>query len=136
MLRWGFVGSAIILASFVIGIPFGAIGVATSYTIAIYAILFPCLWYAGRPIGLKTSDIAAAIWRPFVAAVSAGFLAWYVSSLIGATLGACGGVLLSLLVVIGVYVLLMLSLYGSAAPFVEIGHLISRRQSRESNDSS
>ena len=76
MLRWGLIGSPIIVLSFVFGLPFGAFGVALAYSIAIYLITGPSLAYAGRPIGLKLWSVVLAVWRPFVSAVIGAILAW------------------------------------------------------------
>ena len=58
--KWGIIGGATSVASFVIGLPFGAVGVATAYAAAEY-IRTPFLWrYATRqgPVGIK--DVLAA----------------------------------------------------------------------------
>jgi polysaccharide transporter, PST family len=44
LFRLGTFGAIITVASFIIGLPWGAIGVATSYTIANYVALLPLIW--------------------------------------------------------------------------------------------
>ena len=54
MLLWGFIGTSIAVASFIIGLPHGALGVAAAYTIADLGLRSPLLfWYVGRkgPVG-------------------------------------------------------------------------------------
>ncbi len=81
--RWGLVGSAAIVTSFFVGIPFGAVGVASCYAVVTYLILGPCLWYAGKPIGLKLGLIVSVVWKLFVSAVVAGLVCRYIVGVIG-----------------------------------------------------
>src|SRR5258708_26287956 len=49
MFKWGLTGSSIIIAGIIVGLPWGAIGVATSYSITILFIATPLLfWFVGR----------------------------------------------------------------------------------------
>ncbi|MCZ6638111.1 MAG: lipopolysaccharide biosynthesis protein [Alphaproteobacteria bacterium] len=49
MLRWGAISVPITLASFLVGLPFGAVGVAAAYALGGLFILVPMLfWYVGR----------------------------------------------------------------------------------------
>jgi len=61
MLRWGIFSSIAIVASFIIGLHWGVLGLAWSYTAAITFIITPALWYwVGRrgPVGF--GDLAGA----------------------------------------------------------------------------
>jgi PST family polysaccharide transporter len=54
MLRWGFVSSIAVVASFIIGLHWGILGLAWSYTAVTIVIITPTLWYwVGRrgPVG-------------------------------------------------------------------------------------
>ncbi len=73
--RWGIVGSACMVVFFIAGIPFGAVGVAAGYTISLYLLTFPALWYAGRPVGLTVKDIWDSIWKYYAASIAAGMAA-------------------------------------------------------------
>ncbi len=136
MLRWGLVGSTVIVISFLIGIPFGAMGVALCYTIATYLIVGPCLWYAGKPIGLSFLHIISTVWKPFVAAVTAGLLCWYIlkaihfnSMLLVKTI--VGFVLLSV-----VYVCLTIMLHRGMTPLLQFYDLFHHIRSRNAQGQS
>ncbi len=58
MFRWGLVGSLLMNASFVIGLPWGPIGVARSYAIVTYLVVVPLAnWYAGSEGHVTTKDL-------------------------------------------------------------------------------
>lgn len=68
----GTVNSIIIIISFIIGLPWGAIGVAVAYTIANYVLLVPTLWYCFRQTPVSIIDFFSAISRPVVASLCMG----------------------------------------------------------------
>lgn len=70
MRNWGIVSSALFVGSFLIGLPYGPLGVASCY-IAVGCLQGPLVWWAaGRsgPVGLPT--ILRIVW-PFAAAAAA-----------------------------------------------------------------
>jgi PST family polysaccharide transporter len=76
----GTINSIIIVISFILGLPWGAIGVATAYTIATYVILVPTLWYCYRQSPISSTDFFSAISRPVTAGIIMGFVIFGVHS--------------------------------------------------------
>jgi PST family polysaccharide transporter len=67
--RWGIIGSTISIISFVIGLKWGAFGVAASYSIVGLLVTTPVLfWFVGREGPVKTIDFYKAM--AFPAAIS------------------------------------------------------------------
>ncbi len=65
--HWGLIGSAMSVASFVIGLPHGPVGVAAAYAISGLAIRTPFLvWYVGRRGPVSAKDILQASLRPWL----------------------------------------------------------------------
>lgn len=64
MARWGALFALVYCASFVVGLPWGARGVAVAYTVAVYVLALPGMWAALRfaPVGL--GDVARTVLRP------------------------------------------------------------------------
>lgn len=60
-LRWGFVGSLIIVVGFLVGLPYGAFGVAVAYAVVSWVIIVPCMWYAGGSAGIRIGEIFTAV---------------------------------------------------------------------------
>jgi PST family polysaccharide transporter len=71
-LKWGILSSIVAVFSFVVGLPWGAMGVATAYTIANYVILGPTLWYYLRRSPISITDFFSAILRPMMASLCMG----------------------------------------------------------------
>ena len=77
MARWTIVEALLIGVAVMIGLPFGAVGVAWGYSAAMGILCISGLWYAGRPVGLTLADTMSALWRPAAAALIAAWLCWY-----------------------------------------------------------
>lgn len=68
----GTVNAVLISVSFLVGLPWGAKGVATSYAIFNYLILVPNVHYAFRGTQLKVNDFIRAICKPLSASTIMG----------------------------------------------------------------
>lgn len=69
LFKVGLFNSCIIVLSFVIGIRWGALGVACAYCAANYLTLFPSLWYSCRRAPVSVTDFLQAISRPAIASL-------------------------------------------------------------------
>jgi PST family polysaccharide transporter len=68
MLRWGFISGPLTIASIVVGLPWGALGVAASYAITRVVLTDPLLfWFVGRQGPVRTRDFYRTI-APFTLA--------------------------------------------------------------------
>jgi len=79
-LTWGIINSIFISISFILGLPWGAIGVAAAYTIVSYVLLAPTLWYCFRQTPIAIADFFSAIFRPVIASIIMGFVIFTVRS--------------------------------------------------------
>jgi PST family polysaccharide transporter len=71
MLRWGLCGGGLAVLSIIVGLPWGAVGVAASYGISGLVLRAPLLyWYVGRRGPVRTRDIYRAM-APAAAASAA-----------------------------------------------------------------
>jgi PST family polysaccharide transporter len=77
--RWGIISFITTALFFVIGLPFGAEGIAVAYVATFYVLILPCLLYAGHPINLKTGAIFSTLWRFFVSAIGTFLLCWLIT---------------------------------------------------------
>lgn len=68
-LRWNIVASIITILAFIIALPYGAFAMGIAYSVKTYLLLFPGIWYAGRPIQMKVGKIASSIWPYLLSAV-------------------------------------------------------------------
>lgn len=73
-LRWGFIEFTVTVLLFLVGLPWGPVGVAVAWTTAFWLLMVPSIWYAGRPVGLKVGTLLGVIWKYIIASVSAGLM--------------------------------------------------------------
>lgn len=102
ILKFGIFNSSFIVLSFVVGVRWGAIGVAAAYAIANYVILFPSLWYCFRGTPITVSAFMRAIARPTIASLVMALMLLLANFLLGNQPD---------IVVIGVSLLIGLSVY-------------------------
>jgi PST family polysaccharide transporter len=75
MFRWGLMGSALSVASFVAGIPWGPVGIAVAYAVSGVLVRLPTVgWYVTRSGPVRARDLAGFA-APFVPAAVAATLA-------------------------------------------------------------
>lgn len=75
LLQWGFISGPIIMGAILVGLPWGATGVAASYAIARVCIVDPLLyWFVGRSGPVRTIDFYKTM-APFVLASICALLA-------------------------------------------------------------
>jgi len=75
LLRYGLVSGPITVLSFLIGVQWGAIGVAYAFSIA-FCVLYICLIpYACHQTPVKPRDFVSSIWRPLFGAITAAVFA-------------------------------------------------------------
>ena len=82
MFRWSLVSTAAVVGSFVLGLRWGAEGVAAAYAVCTILLAYPNIAIPGRLIGLTVSEFARAVGRIAGSAITAGAIAWGVSVLI------------------------------------------------------
>ncbi|AFY81401.1 MOP flippase family protein [Oscillatoria acuminata] len=66
MLRWGIFAGTLVMLAFVIGLQWGIIGVAASYTVASLILTYPGFAIPFRLIQLSIIDYLSVVWRPFL----------------------------------------------------------------------
>jgi O-antigen/teichoic acid export membrane protein len=83
-LRWGILTSASTIAGFIIGVHWGAVGVAAAMSIVTCCLTLgpPGIAYCYRQSPLKMTDILAALWRPLAAATGAALSLYLTANLI------------------------------------------------------
>ncbi len=69
--RWGLLEVACTVTLFLLALHWGPSGIALAWTTSYFLLIFPGLWYAGKPIGLGIGTVFATVWRFFAASVAA-----------------------------------------------------------------
>jgi O-antigen/teichoic acid export membrane protein len=129
-LRWGVLECILTTVSFVIGLSFGASGVAIAYTASFYVLAGPCLLYAGRPINLKLSSLISATWKYFASALTAGLVSFFLLysfqsiSQIFIPLNILLRLIVSSVICLSIYLLLIIVLYRGFKPISQFFSLL------------
>jgi PST family polysaccharide transporter len=103
LLRWGVFASACIVAAIVVGLPYGAVGVALCYSIAVVALAWPCMDLAIRGTAISMSDLARSVRRPVFATAVAGAACLVTKAVTGGGLPAWGTAMVCLAVMAVTY---------------------------------
>jgi O-antigen/teichoic acid export membrane protein len=96
-LRLGLWNAVITVAGFLIGIRWGAVGVAVSYGIVNYAMLYPLLRYSFKDSPVQVGDFFGSIVKPSVSSLIAGVITFFIKL----NLPALGDFLILLLCTLG-----------------------------------
>jgi polysaccharide transporter, PST family len=128
--RWGLIEFLVTGLLFVVALPWGPVGIATMWSVSLWLLTLPAIWYAGRPIKLRMAPIVGAIWK-FVVAAS---VAAAVTALVAAALPSLAeasdavGALTRLLKVSALfalfYAIAVVGLHRSFAPLSKIVDLL------------
>lgn len=98
-LWWTIGAGLLIVLSFVLGLPWGILGVSASYAIMCVLLTYPALAIPFRLIGLRVRDLGGVLWRP--AACSLVMYAVVAGTVLWSPPGVPGWLTLSLLVPLG-----------------------------------
>jgi PST family polysaccharide transporter len=128
--RWGIIASIITIISFLIGLPFGPLGVAIAYTAVFHILMGPGLWYAGKQINLKLYSVFSAIWKYYLSAVGSGLLCWFIlysfssTSNIFVELNIFIRLSSSFILCVSIYLILIIALYQNTKPISQFISLL------------
>jgi PST family polysaccharide transporter len=81
-MKWGLFATGVQFAALFCGLPFGPMGVAVAYVVAMFVLFVPAIAYAGRPLEIGAMDVIAAVWRQMLAALLAAGAALFAASTI------------------------------------------------------
>ncbi len=134
--RWGLIDMVVTALFLVIGLHWGAEGIAAAWVIAYWVIVLPALWYAGRPIQLGISPMLGVAWRYVLASAIAGGGAFAVARNIPSLLAASGTVgAMSRLATVSLlfttlYLGAVILLHGGCRPIYQVVGLLREMTSR------
>jgi O-antigen/teichoic acid export membrane protein len=128
--RWGLLEFVCTASLFLLTLRWGPSGIAFAWTASYFVLMFPGLWYAGKPIGLSIGPMLAVIWKFFAASVLAGGVTVLIFKAIPyfATVSGSPGALVRMvavsLVFFGLYLVAVVALHGGFRPLKETAGLI------------
>lgn len=126
---WGTSYAFVIVLSFILGLPWGAKGIATSYAIANYILIYPSLYYCFRGTPIKIIDFFLAIYRPMLAALIMGLGCYYLNNYL-AQFGGNLILALNIAVSAGLYLIALVIISGGIGElreYFEYGRLVFQK---------
>ena len=78
--RWAIVEFVVTCTLFVLCLRWGPIGVACAWSISLWVLLVPAIWYAGKRISLSVRLVLSKVWRFIAASLMAGSVAFLIES--------------------------------------------------------
>jgi PST family polysaccharide transporter len=128
MFRWGLVSSTTVILAFVVGVHWGARGVAISW--AIWAVLqaVPSISIAGRLVNVSVRDVARSVAGVSAAAALMGIALWLVETSLPGGVGAPAQLAIGIAVGAVVYPLVLYPI--ARQPFEEVRQLLAERRHR------
>lgn len=123
-LRWGLLSSVVQLAALAAGLPFGLMGVATSYTVAMYILFVPAITYAGAPLGIGARDVFRVIGPQCISAVVTTAFGFWLRLVIPTGLGGMARIALLLAACAGLYLFLAVVVFKIVRPLKLVFSLV------------
>ena len=121
-LRSNIVCTIVTVVAFIIGLQYGAKGIAVGYIISLFILVGPVLSYAGKPIQLKISFILLEVWKNVLSSIISGLISWYIlfsfsyTSNMYTNLNIVNRLIVGSIICISIYIALLIILSGGIEP--------------------
>jgi polysaccharide transporter, PST family len=114
--RWGVFSAVFHLLALAAGLPFGALGVAIAYTIAMFCLFVPALVYAGQPIGIGVKDVLSATGPQMTSALAAVAFGLAMQHLLLLDLSELARLIVSIPICAAMYLVMVLGVFRMTGP--------------------
>jgi PST family polysaccharide transporter len=115
-MRWGMFSAACQLVALMAGLPFGAMGVAIAYTVAMFCLTVPALAYSGQPFGIGVKDVLSATAPQMLSAIIAVVIGLLIRHLYLLQLSELERFFLSAPICVIVYLTMVLAVFRMTGP--------------------
>ncbi|MCK4787550.1 MAG: lipopolysaccharide biosynthesis protein [Desulfobacteraceae bacterium] len=132
MLRWGLVACPAIVASFFVGLPYGPVGVATAYTVCVWLLAFPGLWYACKATPVDLRAVVGSLWRTAFATIVVGVALVLFKMAQPALAADVLGLVVGFIGTVIIFISVLCALARSLAPIREVVSLAALARSKQS----
>jgi PST family polysaccharide transporter len=129
-LRWSVVEFAMTGLLFLLGLPWGPVGIAVAWVVSFWILTIPALWYAGRPARLGIAPVIGAVWKYVLASALAGCASAVIirgiPSLAAASgaMGAIGRIVVISVLFGALYLCAVILLHRGCAPLSQVAELL------------
>jgi len=125
MLRWGVVAGLLVILSFVIGLQWGIVGVATAYAVVSVILIYPGFAIPFKLINMPVRDLLSVLARPFFCSLTMFFPLLGLKYVLPISLS--DAMALAILVTSGIIIYLILSWILNREQLLELLGLIKKK---------
>lgn len=132
-LKMGSVIAPIMIASYMIGLPYGPKGVACAYSAVMILWLIPVIAWSVHGTLISLSDVLLIASRPFASSIVAGALAFVVRASYGRLLSPLPRLTLEITILLATFIGVLLFATGQKALYLDLFHLLTDRTAGKKN---
>lgn len=125
--HWGFLSAAMLLVALLCGLPFGALGIASAYTVSMYILFVPALAYAGKPLGIGAADVLKAVGPQLATALATAAFGFLMARTVLVEMPSLARLLLVSAVCAAAYLVIMIFGFRLTKPLAVAASLVRRR---------
>jgi O-antigen/teichoic acid export membrane protein len=125
LLQWGFIDTPVMVVAVVVGVQWGALGVATSYAVATCMLVGPSIAFCLKTSPLSMRDFLGIVWRPVLASALVAVLLLTAGGVIPKWHSMAVELLMKLTVFALAYLLLWVALPGGRQAVADARHLLA-----------
>ena len=114
--NWGVVSVVVQVVAVLLGLPFGATGVAVAGVMSSLLIAVPSISYAGHPIGIGAAVVIRAVGQQLIAAISAAACGWWLQTTALTDCSSFFRICLSTGFCISIYLIIVVGLFRLTEP--------------------
>ncbi len=122
--NWGIVTLIVQVVAILVGLPFGATGVAVAVVMTSLLIAVPSISYAGRPIGIGAALVIRAVGQQLIGAISAAAGGWWLQTIALTDCSSFVRILLSTGFCISIYLIIVVGLFRLTGPIKVVGTVV------------
>lgn len=131
LLKIGLVSAPLMIAGYVIGLPYGAVGVAAAYSVVMVLKVVPMSAWALRGTGISLLDLLREITRPLASSLAAAALAFGVDLIYGPMLSPFARLAAETTVFGATYLALLLFVAGQKSFYLDLFRALKAAPWRE-----
>lgn len=131
-LRWGIFEIGVTFLLFLLGLPWGPVGIAVAWSASFWILAIPSFWYAGRPIEFGVAPVIAVVWRYVLAALFSGCLTALIAGQAVSlftrwttVMTAVASIAVNSILLIAIYLVSVVLLHGGSAPIDQFLKVLS-----------
>jgi O-antigen/teichoic acid export membrane protein len=125
--HWSLIHTPVMITATVIGVRWGAFGVATGYTVGMCLLSFPAVIHCVKESPLTLADFVGSIWRPAIASILSAILL-YLAQLILPSINLIVNLCLYGLIYLFSYACIWLVLPGGYAEAKDVFKILTKRK--------